>query len=207
MVRVLLDGVINTDYGQFDLVWSGSVGFDGDFDRFFAGQVNGLVGAVSGDGVYLNLARRSGGSAVRIELLETEPALADAYEVDSYEDIVEVSVTVPADAEVSWTSWAGETEGRLDGIPSGSYRCRVSARGRDAGAAGEFADGVVDSYLVQLWPTAPAPDSIIRVGQRGRPLLASRGGRPPMTPGPARDVEVGAAATVRNFESRATTRT
>jgi len=36
--RVLLDQIIETDYGQFDLVWSQSGGFDGNFDRFFAGQ-------------------------------------------------------------------------------------------------------------------------------------------------------------------------
>lgn len=159
MVRVLLDGVIDTDYGQFDIVWSGSVGFDGDFDRFFAGQANGLVGSAGGEGVYLNLARRAGGSAVRIELLEAEPPLDD-----SYEDVVEVSATVPEDTEVSWASWAAETFGRLDGIAPASYRFRVSARGRDAGAVGEFVVGVVDSYLVQLWPAALAPDAIIRVG-------------------------------------------
>ena len=164
MVRVLLDDVIDTDYGQFDIVWSDGVGFDGDFDAYFAGQVNGLVGAAGSEGIYLNLARRSGGSAVRIELLDAEPPLVDSYEADSYEDVVEVSVTVPADAQVSWTTWAGESGGPLDGIAPGSYRFRVCARGRDAGADGEFADGVVDSYLAQLWPAAPAPDSIVRVG-------------------------------------------
>ena len=72
MVRVLLDGVIDTDYGQFDLVWGDDYGFDGDVDRFFAGQVNGLVGAASGQGLYVNLARRSGGSPVRIVLLQDD---------------------------------------------------------------------------------------------------------------------------------------
>ena len=32
------------------------------------------------------------------------------------------------------------------------------------GADGEFADCVVDSYLVEIWPAAPALDSIVRVG-------------------------------------------
>ncbi len=159
VARLLLDDVIETDYGQFDIVWSESGGFDGDFDRFFAGQVNGLVGAASGEGIYLNLARRSGGSSVRIVLLDAEPALDD-----SYEDVVEVSTTVPVATEVSWASWAGETTGGLDEIAPGSYRFRVSARGRDAGAADEFADGVVDSYLVEIWPAVPAPDSVVRVG-------------------------------------------
>jgi hypothetical protein len=44
-VRVLLDQVIDTDYGQLDLVWDEEAGFDGDWDRSFAAQVNGLAGA------------------------------------------------------------------------------------------------------------------------------------------------------------------
>jgi hypothetical protein len=47
MARVLLDATIRTAYGQFDLTWSDELGFDGDFDRYFAGQVNGLAGAGS----------------------------------------------------------------------------------------------------------------------------------------------------------------
>jgi hypothetical protein len=46
-------------------------------------------------------------------------------------------------------SCAGETSGQLD-IPAGSYRLRVSARGRDVGAADEFADHIVDHYLLEL---------------------------------------------------------
>jgi hypothetical protein len=91
MARVLLDRVIDTDYGQFDLLWDDDHGFDGDFDRSFADQVNGLVGAASGHGLYVSLARRSGGSPVRIVLLDDAPPLRD----DEWEDIVEVSTTLP----------------------------------------------------------------------------------------------------------------
>ncbi len=41
---------------------------------------------------------------------------------------------------------------------------RVSARGRDAGHAGEFAEEPVDFYLVQLWLAAEEPDAVLRVG-------------------------------------------
>lgn len=64
--RVLLDQVIQTDYGQYDLVWGEDGFFDGDFDRSYQGQINGLVGAANPQGVHVNLARRSGGSPVRI---------------------------------------------------------------------------------------------------------------------------------------------
>jgi hypothetical protein len=160
MPTVLLDDVIQTDFGQLDLTWSDDGGFDGDWERFFAGQTNGLVGAADPDGVYLNLARRSGGSPVRVVLLDAAPGEPDAR----WEDVVEVSTAVPDGAEVRWATWGGEDSGDLEAVTPGEYRVRVSARGRNAGRDGEFEDGVVDWYLVELWPAAPAPDAILRTG-------------------------------------------
>jgi hypothetical protein len=157
MGTVLLDEVIETDYGQFDLGWARSFGFDGDFDRFFEGQLNGLVGAADPSGVYLNLARRSGGSKVRIELLDHP----QGPRPDIWQDIVEVSVDVPEGSAPRWSSWTGESSGKLP-IPAGTYRLRVSACGRDEGRVGEFAEGVVDSYLLELWPAPIEPDAIVR---------------------------------------------
>ncbi|HEY0645227.1 MAG TPA: hypothetical protein VGD39_17525, partial [Nocardioides sp.] len=78
MTTELFDGVVDTDYGQLDLYWSPDyLGYDGSDDRYFAGQVNGLVGAGDPDGVYVNLARRSGGSSVRIVLRNTEPPVGE----------------------------------------------------------------------------------------------------------------------------------
>jgi hypothetical protein len=159
MQRVLIDEVVHTDYGQFDVVWSDGAGFDGHWDRFFKGQVNGLVGAAESGGVYVNLARRSAGSPLRLVLLDTEPPLAPRYE-----DVVEVSVTVPGGAEICWLSWAGETSGRVEGLAPGTYRLRVSAYGRDAGRADEFAEGVIDEYLLELWPSDMKADEVVRLG-------------------------------------------
>jgi hypothetical protein len=158
MAQVLFDAVVETDYGQFDISWGDGIGFDGDFDRYFGGQVNGLAGATSGDGLYLNLARRSGGSPVRIVQHDDEPP-----QTDEWQDVVEVSITVPEDAEVRWSSWAGEDGGPLSMAP-GTYRVRVNARGRDAGRDGEFADGPVDFYLAELWPSETRPDAVLRTG-------------------------------------------
>lgn len=158
--RVLLDQVIDTDYGQLDLVWTEEGGFDGDFDRFFDGQVNGLVGASDSDGVYINLSRRSGGSSVRVVLLDEPPAGEDA----AWEDVVEVSFFLPADHSMRWSSWAGESGGTLSGVPSGSHRLRVSTRGRDQGSDGEFSEDLVDFYLLELWPAPLQPDIVVRTG-------------------------------------------
>jgi hypothetical protein len=156
-VKVLLDEVIDTDYGQLDLVYSDDGGFDGVVERFFSGQVNGLVGAADPHGVYLHFGRRSGGSRLRIVLLDSAPA-----DDPRWEDVVEVSTTVPPPGLVRWMSWAGETSGELGSLAPGPYRVRVSARGRDAGAEDEFADEVVDFYLVELWPAPHAADAVIR---------------------------------------------
>ncbi|WP_162943814.1 hypothetical protein [Arthrobacter celericrescens] len=160
MERLLLDQIVETDYGQFDLVWSESGGFDGNFDRFFAGQVIGLVGASDPHGVYINLARRSGGSPVSIVLMDAPPADDEA----SWEDVVEVSFIFPRGHELRWITWAGENRGMLGAIPPGGYRLRVSARGRDQGHAGEFSEHPVDAYLLQMWPAHSQPDTVLRTG-------------------------------------------
>jgi hypothetical protein len=173
MERVLLDEVIRTDYGQFDLVWGEAVGFDGDSDRYFRDQVNGLVGAGDPNGVYMILARRSGGSPVRIVLCDSAPDPKDAFG-----DIVEVSITIPPGVAVRWQSWAGETSGALPELTAGTYRLRVSARDRDAGASGEFADALVDAYLLELWPAPRHPDEILRTGSKDAEYWhRERGGR------------------------------
>ena len=163
MERVLLDDIIDTDYGQFDLVWSDGDGFDGNWDRFFEGQVNGLVGAADPGGVYISFARRSGGSRIRIVLLDGAPPLPPPC----YEDVVEVSTTIPHGASPMWQAWGGANgSGEVAGLAPGTYRMRVSAHGRDAGHQNEFAEEVVDEYLLELWPSSTAPDAILRVGSR-----------------------------------------
>jgi hypothetical protein len=159
VAKALFDGIVETDYGQFDLLWRNGLGFDGDFDRFFAGQVNGLVGAGDPEGVYMHFGRRSGGSRVRIERCDAQPPLENQWE-----DIVEVSIAIPLGADPRWESWACDTSGPLGPIPAGTYRIRVSEKGRDEGHDSEFADGIVDSYLIQMWPAPPVPDAVIRVG-------------------------------------------
>ncbi len=149
-----MDAVVVTDYGQFTVL-QGDAHFDGDADRFFAGQINGWVGAGVDGALHIVLARRSGGSAVRIELWDDEPPQR------GWDDVVEVSTTFYGDEPVGWETWAGVSVGAI-AVPPASYRVRVSAQGRDAGRDGEFAEGVVDRYLMQFWPAAAAPDQILQ---------------------------------------------
>jgi hypothetical protein len=160
MQTILLDAVVRTDYGQFDLVWdAGYIGFGGDYGEVFGGQVNGLVGAASGRGMYMNLAHRYGGSALRIELHDQAPAVDDS----SWEDIVEVSVVVPAGSGPQWQTWNSDHEGPLD-LPGGSYRARISARNRDLASAWPGKVESTDTYLIEFWPALAAPDEVVKVG-------------------------------------------
>ncbi|MHA7175897.1 hypothetical protein ACX80D_04525 [Arthrobacter sp. Sr24] len=159
MEKVLLDRVINTDYGQFDLVWNADGdGFDGIFDHYFTGHLNGLVGVSDSSGIYIHFGRRSGGSPVRIILREGPPTSIDP----EWEDVVEVSFVLPDGHEMQWASWAGMNWGKLDGVASGSYRMRVSAMGRDQGRDDEFSEQLLDSYLIELWSASVEPDAILR---------------------------------------------
>lgn len=72
-----------------------------------------------------------------------------------------MSITLPPGGEPRWSTWAGEDRGPLDLNP-GTYRVRMSARGRDAGRDGEFTAGAVDFYLLEIWPALAQPDSIIQ---------------------------------------------
>lgn len=158
---VLLDQVVHTNYGQFTLEWDSSgTTWDGDADRFFAGQLNGWIGAAVEGVVVVALARYGGGSALRAELWPQEPQ-QEAPTDAAWEDSVEVSVTVSAGDSVGWGTWSWADSGTLD-LPAGSYRLRASARGRDAGQAGEFDPDVVDFYLLQFWLAPPAPDAVLR---------------------------------------------
>jgi hypothetical protein len=103
----------------------------------FDGQVHGLVGAAHPGAVYL--ARRSGGSPVRVVLHDSR-----TEGNKSFQDIVEVSIEVPPEAEV------GGCRGRAKA--AAWHRPRLRARDRDAGRDGELEDGPVDAYLLQFWP-------------------------------------------------------
>lgn len=156
--EILLDEVVYTDYNHFDVVWECGGGFNGDWKLFYGRQTNGLLGVSDSRGFHVWLARRSGGSPIRIERLVNEPELDDAWE-----DVVEGSIEVPrTPTGVTWLSDLGMRSGPLD-IPPGCYRVRVSATGRDRAEGHEFDEEVLDRYLIQLWPEpVKRPDLIVR---------------------------------------------
>lgn len=162
-MHVLLDRIIRSDYGQFDLLLAPDArGYDGDIKKFFGGQSNGLMGAASDDGsLYLFLGTWQD-TSMRIVLLDGEPPA----EPGAWDDIVEVSAIVPADGEARWATWGGHDGGPLN-LPEGAYRVRTSVRGRDAALDSQYsATPTMSQYLVEFWPGPAALDAVIHTTSR-----------------------------------------
>jgi hypothetical protein len=123
------------------------------------GGSNGLIGVIKGLAVILT-GTQFGGIELTVESGDSDPGL----HVDGWDDVVEVSFSCSDDAHQ-----AGITSGGLgpdefqDLIPgnSGTYRIRVHARGRDAGADRDVVDGApVEEHRLQAWPAPPAREIV-----------------------------------------------
>ena len=98
--------------------------------------------------------------AVSAEHFDVEPGDVS----DDWEDVVEVSVestdrlSVAPLSDAPVLSWIGQ---------GGSFRMRISARGRDLGAGRGYdeldQDVPVEHYLIQTWPAPPAAPAVIRL--------------------------------------------
>lgn len=146
-MRELLNEVVQSPYGQFDLLLGEGQPFDGDFARY-EGAATSFVGVARGGAIYLNL-RHWSPSSIRMVLHDEQPAL----EIDGWDEIVELSATTPGGAE--WELWAGERGGMIGTLTAGTYRVRFSVRGIDAALATQYdVDPHVDEHLVEFWPEA-----------------------------------------------------
>jgi hypothetical protein len=124
------------------------------------GGQNGLVGSAPGLAVVIT-GTQFGNIGLQVQVSAVEPEL----DLDPWDEVVEVSLETGA-GPLSVTSgghgaerWSALTDGR-----PGSYRIRVHARGRDAGAASDVvARKPVEDHLVQIWPAPAAPDAIRKV--------------------------------------------
>ena len=155
MVRTFVDGEVHVHYGQI------YVESDEDFPDLgesFAGQSNGLCGAAIPGALFLITGLHTGNVRFRAELHHGPPPLDDAWE-----EVVEVSFT-PRSPRTALVQWAGEASWDLD-LAETCHRVRYCAAGMDeARAADTRLDGepVLDRYLLQFWPAAPAPDRVLR---------------------------------------------
>ncbi|MEU8181145.1 hypothetical protein AB0B85_01215 [Micromonospora sp. NPDC049044] len=183
-MRVLFDGPAPVSYGQIYLT-SDEVP---DMEGAFAGQVNGLCGAVQPGSLFLMTGTHTGRVRFTVEVHDVEPPAA----AQEWEEVVEVSF-LPASPVANLIPWGGGRLARLPLTPQGQdtgplpvYRVRYCALGMDEGHDPfggidsdeldeddtSYLDRRPDRYLVCLWPEAgtgggpgdglPRADAILR---------------------------------------------
>lgn len=153
-MTVLLDIDVHVHYG-FLCLTAPDAGVPEGNPR--AGQTNGLCGAAVPGALAMVTGLHTGAVPVRVEALEVAPPLDD-----SWEDVVEVSFHAP---DRSLMLSAFEEAHQLTLPLAGDLRARWSARGMEAAREADTRlddEPALEAYLLQLWPAAPAPDTVLR---------------------------------------------
>jgi hypothetical protein len=155
-MRTLFAGSVFVHYGQFYVESAGQHEYD--LPQMFAGQVNGLCGAAVPGSLFFITGLHTGDVGLTIELHDAPPAVDDVWE-----EVVEASFR-PTTPRVALVQWAGEASWDLDLVDI-DYRVRYCASGmREARERDTLLEdeAMLDRYLVQFWPSAPAPDRVIK---------------------------------------------
>jgi hypothetical protein len=155
-MRTLFSGEPHVHYGQI-YVESGSDSIP-DLAGNFTGQANGLCGGAAPGLLFLITGLHTGNVGFTVELHDQEPPPADAWQ-----EVVEVSFR-PASPRVGLCQWAGEAWWDLD-LEQIDYRARYCASGMDEGRAADTRmddEPLLDRYLLQFWPSRPAPDRVVK---------------------------------------------
>ncbi|MGC4939459.1 hypothetical protein [Kribbella sp. DT2] len=154
-MRTLMTGTAPVSYAQI-YVESSNDSMP-ELSQCFAGQQNGLCGAVAPGTLFLITGLHTGDVGFTVELHDEEPPVDDTWE-----EIVEASYRPRG--EVALNSWGGEASWPLE-LDLVNYRLRYSGSGLEAGrqAAPQLnGEPPVDHYLLQFWPAPPAPDRVVK---------------------------------------------
>ena len=129
-------------------------------DEVFTGG-NGLVSALPGIAV-VHAGTHTGPVRVTLQARSGPPAHT---ELDSWEEVVEVSITTDT-GQALLEEWAGtghEDLGSVVAAGPGSYRLRVHARGRDqANAIVTVPEAPIEEHLLVTWSAPPANEKILK---------------------------------------------
>jgi hypothetical protein len=136
---------------------------DNDWGREFVlpapGGSSGLVGISPGLAVVIT-GTQFGNVEVTVQAGESDPGL----DTGPWDDVTEVSLTSGPGAQGISVTSGGQGPYELQYLTppgEGSYRVRVHARGRDAGAARDVVNGKpVEKHLIQIWSAPPAAETI-----------------------------------------------
>jgi hypothetical protein len=123
------------------------------------GGANGLVGVSPGLAM-VSTGTQFGNVSIGVVAGESDPGL----DTGQWDEVVAVSLVSGPDGEgLSVTSDGDSAHEFVHLTPpgAGSYRVRVHARGRHAGAEADVVSGrPVEEHLVQIWPAPAAPEII-----------------------------------------------
>lgn len=159
-MRTLFRGNVSLSYSQMYVECAGPPTDDPDLTAVFAGQRNGLCGAVLPGQLFLTTGLHTGTVPCTVELHGEVPPVGEQWE-----EVVEASFT-PSALPITLmgcmaNEWAAEFVLGL-GL---SHRVRYCATGMDAGKAADFRDAhepEIDRYLLQFWPAPAGPDEVLR---------------------------------------------
>ncbi|WP_202869130.1 hypothetical protein [Kribbella antibiotica] len=198
IMRVAMSGRAWVSYGQ---IYVESTPFSGVMEDSFRGQRNGLCGAASAGVLFLVTGLHTGEVGFTVEVHGTAPPLDD-----SWEEIVEASYR-PA-GEAMLITWGGDGGWWPLELAEADYRVRYCGWGMDAGhQANPPSDDepVVDRYLLQFWPAAPAADRVVKVTSANATYWhdAMSNLPPPLPPPPPLTAEQFAAAQAEQDERMA----
>ena len=154
-VTVLFDDDVPVHYG---FIFLSSEDDSPELMETRRGQQNGLCGAAVPGVISLITGLHTGRVRLRVEWLDSEPVLDPQWE-----DAVEVSFT-PSEPDLTLSSFDYRFDVRLPTV--GDRRVRYCASGMDAAHRQDTSPTrlAAERYLLQLWPGAPGPDSVLRQG-------------------------------------------
>jgi hypothetical protein len=134
---------------------------DADLARPDPGGDNGLVGVAAGLAIVVT-GTQFGNVGLIVATGDSDPGL----NLGGWDDVVEVSFTPGQGGQGLGITSGGLGPDSLQALTAGgtgTYRVRVHARGRDAGAEQDVVtDNPVEQHLLQIWP-APAAAELIHV--------------------------------------------
>ncbi|MFI9235722.1 hypothetical protein [Streptomyces sp. NPDC053079] len=185
---VAVTAQIEIDHGHYLLE-----GDAGAMDFAFTG-FNGLVASVGPDGCVtdggvwgaVSTGMQSGSLQLTVDVLDAPPLPPSAAELESYSEIVEVSLDLGGqeagvfslpeetnpwepdedeceDGDQEPPRTAGDVFPRFSCAGPGPYRVRVHARGRDASRNGDTA---AEEHLIRVWAAPVAAETVYQASDR-----------------------------------------
>lgn len=131
---------------------------DGDSSNPWGHVSNGLVTPGPAGGATIHTGIANGNVAVSIELRD-QASPADTAVWDQWEEIAEVTVEAATGRLIVAALIADAPDlPPLSTRGAGTYRVRVHARGRDIAYDASLVEGIVEDYLIQVWPGPPGPE-------------------------------------------------